>query len=234
MSGGEYEVLWLQGCLEEKAVNMSITTLVVGANTVTRAGLAALLKALPHTDLLLEAGDRDSMLLLHKAHKASIVWLDVSGLEGRHAEYVEALQQLVAAPRVIVFSPYANQEFTLSFFRAGVSAYVLSGAKPEELEKAQAAVLRGERWLSTSLPASWLSLVQSSSHGPMVRKQLTPRQIDVLKRIAQGETTKEIAYALNLSVKTVETHRAQMMARLKISDMASLICYAIRHGLVAL
>jgi DNA-binding NarL/FixJ family response regulator len=128
---------------------------------------------------------------------------------------------------------HANEEYVRRALQAGATGYLLKGAEPAELELALQAVMRGETYLT---PAVSKQVVQNYLQGSGVKtdplQDLTPRQREVLQLIAEGHSTKEIAYKLNLSVKTVETHRGELMNRLNIHDLAGLVRYAIRTGLV--
>jgi len=134
---------------------------------------------------------------------------------------------------------HANEEYVLRALQAGAIGYLLKDADTAELELAVRAAARGEAYLSPAISRHLIAdyvrrvgqdpqLAESLSHGLSL---LTPRQREVLQLIAEGRTTREIARLLNISVKTVETHRAQLMERLDIHDVAGLVRYAIRAGL---
>jgi len=136
--------------------------------------------------------------------------------------------------RVIVLSMHANEEYIWQALRAGASGYLLKSASTAELETALQAVGRGETYLD---PAIARRVIAGYLSGAAQKKssieQLSPRQREILQLIAEGRSTKEIAFLLNLSAKTVETHRAQVMERLDIHDVPGLVRYAIRQGLVS-
>jgi DNA-binding NarL/FixJ family response regulator len=121
----------------------------------------------------------------------------------------------------------------LQSLRAGAAGYLVKGADIAELERAIRAVARGENYLSSAVSKYVVADYASQTadkHGSL--ESLTPRQCEVLKLIAEGNSTKEIAHLLQVSVKTVETHRAEIMTRLEVHNLAGLIHYAIRVGLV--
>lgn len=153
------------------------------------------------------------------------------GLKG--LEVTERVAREHPGTRVIVLSMHATEEYVLRALRVGASAYVLKDADPEELERALRAVSRDDTYLppamSTLLVADYRRRLAET---PEPAATLTPRQPEVLQLIAEGQGTKQIAKRLTLSVKTIETHRAQLMARLDIHDVAGLVRYAIRAGLV--
>jgi DNA-binding NarL/FixJ family response regulator len=135
---------------------------------------------------------------------------------------------------------HANEEYVLQALRFGAAGYLLKGARLPELELAVTSVARGETYLSPAASKHVVSgYVQRGSEGAgggeadaRPAERLTPRQREILQLIAEGATTKEIARKLGISVKTVEMHRAQLMERLGIHDVAGLVRYAIRIGLV--
>jgi DNA-binding NarL/FixJ family response regulator len=128
---------------------------------------------------------------------------------------------------------HANEEYVLQALRAGAMGYVLKDAGVGELELALRAVSRGEAYLSPMVSkhvvADYVRRVGSETSS---LEQLTPRQREILQLLAEGRSMKEIAQLLHISVKTVETHRAQLMERLNIHDVAGLVRYAIRMGLI--
>jgi DNA-binding NarL/FixJ family response regulator len=135
--------------------------------------------------------------------------------------------------RVMILSMHQNEEYVRQALRHGASAYLLKDAAPMELEQAIAAVLRGETYLSPAVSSGVLNdYVQRLRSDEPAENPLTPRQREVLQLIAEGQSTKDIARRLDLSVKTVETHRSQLMKQLDIHEVAGLVRYAMRTGLV--
>jgi len=136
--------------------------------------------------------------------------------------------------RTIILSMNANEEYVLQALRCGAAGYLLKNISPAELEQAIRAVARGETYLSPSISkhviAAYLHRVGGEPMGRFER--LSARQREVLQLVAEGATTKEIAQKLKLSVKTVEMHRTQLMAALDIHDIAGLVRYAIRMGVI--
>ncbi|MDH4304687.1 MAG: response regulator transcription factor, partial [Nitrospira sp.] len=135
--------------------------------------------------------------------------------------------------RVILLSMYANEEYLRQALRVGASGYVLKGAELAELELAIKTVSRGDTYLTPAVAKYAVDVYRNKTgepSSPLAR--LSGRQREILQLIAEGYTTKDIAQRLNLSVKTVETHRAQLMERLEIHDVPGLVRLAIRVGLV--
>ena len=210
-----------------------VRVLVADDHTLVRAGLIKLLESMPGITVVGEAGDGLALLKLAEELKPQLVMMDIAmpGLNG-----IEATARLAkSCPdiRVMILSMHQNEEYVRQALRHGASAYLLKDAAPMELEQAIAAVLRGETYLSPAVSSGVLSdYVQRLRSDEPAANPLTPRQREVLQLIAEGQSTKEIARRLDLSVKTVDTHRSQLMKQLDIHEVAGLVRYAMRTGLV--
>jgi len=180
-----------------------------------------------------EASDGREALALAATHRPHVLLMDIAmpGLNGLEA--AARLARELPEVRVIILSMHASEEYVLQALRAGAAGYLLKGAGPAELELAVRAAARGETYLSPSMSRhvvdDYLRRTGAAASSP---DPLTPRQREILQLIAEGHTTKGVASKLGLSVKTVETHRMQLMERLDIHDVAGLVRYAIRIGLV--
>jgi DNA-binding NarL/FixJ family response regulator len=211
-----------------------IRVLLAEDHALVRAGFRALLENLPGIQVVAEAGDGREALHLIETHRPDVVLMDITmpGLNGLGAAARVANE--FPYVHVIILSMHANEEYVLQALRAGAAGYLLKDAGPTELELAVTAVARGETYLSPPVSkhviADYVRRVGDESSSLV---QLTPRQREVLQLIAEGHTTREIARILDVSVKTAETHRAQLMERLDIHDIAGLVRYAIRVGLVS-
>lgn len=210
-----------------------VRILLADDHHLVRTGLRALLQSLPDIEVVGETGDGREAIELVRTRAPNIVLMDIAmpGLNG-----LDATARVVGEfpqTRVIILSMHASEEYVKQALRAGATGYLLKNAAPEELGLAIQAVTRGETWLSPAISRlvveEYLG-ARGDDTGPLA--QLTPRQREILQLITEGKTTKQIAAALAVSVKTVETHRAQLMERLGIHDVAGLVRYAIRHGLV--
>jgi DNA-binding NarL/FixJ family response regulator len=135
--------------------------------------------------------------------------------------------------RVLMLSVNAGEEYVLQALRAGAAGYLLKNISPVELETALRAVARGERYLTAAVSKHVIDAYLQRV-GPKANSLdgLTPRQREVLQLVAEGATTKEIGRKLNISVKTAEMHRGQLMEALGIHDVAGLVRYAIRMGVI--
>jgi DNA-binding NarL/FixJ family response regulator len=211
-----------------------IRVLLAEDHALVRAGFRALLDNLPGIQVVAEAGDGREALRLIETHRPDVVLMDITmpGLNGLEAAARVASE--FPYVHVIILSMHANEEYVLQALRAGAVGYLLKDADTTELELAVTAVARGETYLSPPVSRHVIAdYVRRAGDESNWLVQLTPRQCEVLQLIAEGHTTKEIARILDVSVKTVETHRAQLMKRLDVHDIAGLVRYAIRVGLVS-
>jgi DNA-binding NarL/FixJ family response regulator len=211
--------------------------LLVDDFNLVRAGLRLLVESLPDYQVVAEAGDGNEALRLIEELRPDVVLMDISmpGLNG--VEATRRAVRLPAAPRVLILSMHIDKEYVRQALIAGAAGYLLKSAERAELELALTTVSRGEVWIS---PAVARSVVDDLVKGARASEgasspidQLTPRQREVLQLIAEGHSTKKIACALQLSVKTVEAHRAQIMQRLDVHHVAGLVLCAARMGLVS-
>lgn len=217
-----------------------IRVLLVEDHTLVRAGLRSLLQSFGGIQVVAEAGDGRDALRLVELHKPDLVLMDVAmpGLNGLEA--TTRLRKEFPTIRVLILSMYSNEEYVIQSLRAGAAGYLLKDAATTELDLAIKAIARGETYLSPAVSKVVVSdyVRRVGGEGAEVAadrspyERLTPRQREILQLIAEGHTTKEIAHLLNISAKTVETHRMQLMSQLDIHDVAGLVRYAIRKGLV--
>lgn len=211
-----------------------VRTLLADDHTLVRAGLRKLLELMPDIEVVGEADDGLTLLALAEQLQPRLVLMDITmpGLNG-----LEATAQLVKAMpgiRVMILSMHQNEEYVRQALRHGASGYLLKDAAPLELDLAIKAVLRGDNFLSSAVSKGVLTdYVQRLRNDDVPGEQLTPRQREVLQLIAEGHSTKEVARRLDLSVKTVETHRSQLMRQLDIHEVTGLVRYALRTGLIS-
>ena len=209
-----------------------IRVLVADDHALFRAGVRKLLQSFEGVEVVGEAGDGQEALELSGAQRPDVLLMDIGMPRLNGVEAAARLTREGSRPRVIILSMHTSEEHVLRAIRAGAAGYLLKDAKPPELEAAVRAVARGEIYLSPAISRYVVQDVRrgGGESGPLDR--LTPRQREVLQLIAEGNTTKAIASRLGLSVKTVETHRAQLMERLDVHDVAALVRLAVRLGLV--
>lgn len=211
-----------------------IRILLVDDHQLVRAGIQALLRDLAGVEIVGEASDGREALRLIAAHHPDVVLMDIMmpGMNG-----LEATARMVKdypRTRVIILSVNASEEYVLQALRAGAAGYLLKNITPAELETAIRAVARGERYLTTAVSRHVIDAYLERV-GPEASSldRLTPRQREVLQLVAEGATTKEVGRKLGVSVKTAEMHRSQLMDALGIHDVAGLVRYAIRMGVIA-
>lgn len=208
--------------------------LLVDNPTLVRAGIRALLEQIPNVLVVGEAGDGREALKLVEQYRPHLVFMDITMPVMNGLEATVRVVKEFPGTRVVMLSVHTDEEYVLQALRAGAAGYLLKDAGRAELEIAVAAVARGETYLSPAVSRHVVGdYVRRTGSGLEGRLEtLTPRQREILQLIAEGKSTKEIASILDVSVKTVETHRAQLMERLDIHDVAGLVRYAIRTGVV--
>jgi DNA-binding NarL/FixJ family response regulator len=217
-------------------VTKPIRLLLADDHTLVRAGMRTLLGTLSDVEVVAEASDGREALRLVEQHRPDVVLMDVTMPELNGLEATARVAKDFPETRVIMLSMHASEEYVLQALNAGAAGYLLKESDIAELELAIKAVARGESYLSPAVSkhviANYVRRTGGENNGPANEPDLlTPRQREVLRLIADGRSTKEIARILNVSVKTVETHRMQLMERLGIHDVAGLVRYALRVGL---
>jgi DNA-binding NarL/FixJ family response regulator len=207
--------------------------LLADDHALVRAGIRALLEKMKGIEVVAEAGDGREALELIRKHLPNLVLLDIDIPELNGLEALSRATKELPAVKILILSMHANEEYVLQALRAGARGYLLKEAAVDELALALRAVTGGEIYLSPRISKHVIAnyLKRLGNERPL-RDELTPRQREIVQLIAEAKSTKEIAYLLKVSVRTVEAHRAQLMARLGIHDVPGLVRYAIRNGLV--
>jgi DNA-binding NarL/FixJ family response regulator len=204
---------------------------LVDDHTLVRAGLRALLDDFHGVTVVAEAGDGIAGLDAIRRHRPDVLVTDLT-MEGMNGiELTDRAIREFPALRVIVVSMFSSKEHVMRAMSAGASAYLLKDAAESELAQALAAVQRGESFMSAGAAQRMAELVRDEPVADPLA-QLTARQREVLKLIAEGVTTKQIAFHLSISPKTVEAHRNALMDRLGIHDVAGLVRLAVKAGVV--
>jgi DNA-binding NarL/FixJ family response regulator len=201
-------------------------------HTLVRAGFAALLKNLPDVQVIAQARDGWEALCLIQAQRPDVVLMDITmpGLNG--LETTARVASEFPQVGVIILSMHADEEYVLRALHVGAAGYLLKDANIAELERAITTVANGETYFSPAISGLVADCVCGAGQDPTSLELLTPRQREVLQLIAEGHTTRDIGQIVGISHKTVETHRMALMERLDIYDLAGLVRYAIRVGLV--
>lgn len=209
------------------SVSHPIRIILADDHDLVRSGIKLLLTMIEGVEVIAEARDGNELITLARALQPDIVMTDISmpGTDGISA--IAEIHRTHPQVRLVVLSMYDTVDFVKRAVSHGACGYVMKEAPPLELEQAVRAVMTSGSYFS---PAIAQRLLRPSE--PTVGEELTARQIEVVKLIAQGLASKEIAYQLGLSPKTVDVHRARIMERLGLNDIASLTRYAVRKGLV--
>lgn len=210
-----------------------IRTLLADDHALVRAGLRTLLEGIEGVNVIAEAGSGDEAIRLAVELCPDLVVLDIAMPGASGLDAAARIRETLPATRILILSMHATDDFVQRALRVGASGYLLKDAAAVELELAIRAVMAGETYLSPRISKQVVDgYVRQADAAPGPLDGLTPRQRQILQLIASGQSTKQIAYELGLSVKTVETHRAQLMDRLGIRDVPGLVRLALRAGLV--
>jgi two-component system response regulator NreC len=212
---------------------MPIRILIADDHGVLRAGLRAVLNAEPDMTVVAEAGDGPTALRLATELCPDILLLDISmpGMNG-----VEVTRQLKKAQpdvRALILTLHEDEGLLQEAIQAGASGYIVKRAVESELISAIQAVYRGDIYIHPAMTRALLKDVSPSlvtDQEPM--EPLSPRELEVLRLVADGHTNRQIAEMLHVSVRTVESHRANLMGKLNLSSPAQLVRYALEHGLL--
>ncbi len=209
-----------------------IRVLIADDHRLVRAGIRALLERLPGISVIAEANDGREVLRFVKQHKPHLVLMDIAMPALNGLEATRHVAKKFPNVRVIILSTYGDEEHVCQALHAGAAGYLLKGADLEELELAIRSVAQGETYLSPPVSkAVIMEYLRRTNADLSPRERLSPRQAEILQLIAEGNTAKQIALELNISVKTVETHRTVLMRRIGVRDLAGLIRYAVKIGL---
>jgi DNA-binding NarL/FixJ family response regulator len=208
--------------------------LLADDHALVRAGIRALMEKIPDVEVVGEAGTGREALELVRSTLPNIVLMDIAMTELGGLEALPRITKDFPSVKVIILSAHANEEYVIRALREGASGYMLKDSATTELELAINSVIQGKIYLSPSISRTVIDdYLQRVSGAFSPLEQLTSRQREILQLIAEGKNTKEIAAALDISIKTVESHRLQLMDRLNIHDIPGLVRYAIRSGLVS-
>jgi len=205
----------------------TIRVVLADDHDLVRSGIKALLSMVEGVEVIAEARDGKELIALVESLSPDVVMTDISmpGMDGITA--IAEIHSKHPEARLLVLSMYDTVDFVKRAVANGACGYLMKDAPPMELEQAVRSVMASGSYFS---PAIAQRLLQPSE--PTVDDELTHRQVEILRLIAQGRASKEIAYELGLSPKTVDVHRARIMERLRLNDIASLTLYAVRKGLV--
>lgn len=211
-----------------------IHVLLADDHVLVRAGIRALIEKIPNVEVVGEASTGREALEVVRSKLPNIVLMDIAMTELGGLEALPRITKDFPSVKVIILSAHANEEYVIRALREGASGYMLKDSATTELELAINSVIQGKIYLSPSISRTVIDDYLQRVGGPVSPlEQLTPRQREILQLLAEGKNTKEVAYDLDISVKTVESHRLQLMERLNIHDVPGLVRYAVRSGLVS-
>ena len=211
---------------------MTVRIVLADDHALVRAGMKSLLASAEGFEVVGEASNGREAVRLVKTLKPDVALFDIAMPELNGLDAARRLSAECPEVRILILSMHTDPGYVREAMQAGTAGYVLKDAGVEELELAIRAALRGERYLDPRVSKQVIEGYVRGLEAPE-GPELTPRQREILQLIAEGRSTREIAQRLHVSVKTVETHRAQLMDRLGIRDVAGLTRYAIRIGLVS-
>jgi len=206
--------------------------LIADDHALVRAGIRALAEKIEGVEVVAEAGNGAEALALTRQLKPDLVLLDISMPEASGFEVLARQAQEFPEVRVIVLTVHEAEAYAVRALREGAAGFLLKSAAAVELREAIETVTSGQTYISPELSRQSLLDYGKASSDRAKLDTLSPRQREILKLVADGLNTKEIAGHLSISAKTVETHRAQLMERLNIRDIASLVRFAVKMGLV--
>jgi two-component system response regulator NreC len=213
---------------------VSIRVLIVDDHAVVRSGLRLLLDNEEGLEVVAEAGTAHDALRMVKAHRPAVLVLDLNmpGGAGEPSSSLDILPELAAdaaATRVVILTMQEDPEFARKALAGGAAAYVLKESADAELVEAVRRAAAGEVYLNPRLGAQLAAAPAGPAQAP---DDLTDREVEILRLIALGHTNAEIGGQLYLSVRTVESHRAHIQQKLRLSTRAELVRYALERGLL--
>ncbi|MFZ5447248.1 MAG: response regulator [Thermodesulfobacteriota bacterium] len=215
---------------------MGITILLVDDHKILRQGLRTLLAKEPDMEVVAEAEDGRDAVRLVRELSPKVVIMDVGMPDLNGIEATRQILQESPETKVVALSMHSDRRFVSNMLKAGASGYLLKDSAFEELATAIRMVMARKTYLSHEIAHVVVKdYVQGGSKDdPSVFSVLSPREREVLQLMAEGKTNRQIAEILNVSLKTVETHRQQIMNKLEIHNIVELTKYAIREGLASL
>lgn len=216
---------------------MTCNLLLVDDHSLIRAGVRALVMDLPGYAVIGEANDGAQLLELVEHLSPDIVLLDISMRQTGGLEALQQLKRVRPQSKVLILSMHTDPAIIMQALESGAHGYLLKDTTATELEHALEALRNNERYLSPAIAHTVINqaLIRNQKAQPETDSHnLTARQLEILRLIVRGKSTREIANGLGLSVKTVETHRSQIMKRLQIFDVAGLVLFAVREQIISL
>jgi len=217
---------------------MICNLLLVDDHALIRAGVRALVSDIPGYQVIGEAADGAQLLEMTLDLKPDIILLDISMRDSNGLDALERLHKALPDSKVLILSMHTDPQMIMRALEGGAHGYLLKDATATEIEQALEALRNDERYLSPAIAHTVINQAlvsaQNNRAEPVENHNLTARQLEILRLIVRGKSTREIANGLSLSVKTVETHRSQIMKRLQIYDVAGLVLFCVRERIISL
>ncbi|MEN5089802.1 response regulator transcription factor [Pseudomonas protegens] len=217
---------------------MTCNLLLVDDHSLIRAGVRALVMDIPGYAVIGEADDGAHLLEMVEKLHPDIVLLDLSMKRIGGLDALRRLKAMRPQSKVLILSMHTDPTLIMQALESGAHGYLLKDTTATELEHALQALRNNERYLSPAIAHTVINqaLTRAQKHQPqpVENHNLTARQLEILRLIVRGKSTREIALGLGLSIKTVETHRSQIMKRLQIFDVAGLVLFAVRERIISL
>jgi DNA-binding NarL/FixJ family response regulator len=212
---------------------MLIRILLVDDHTILREGIKALLRYYEDVEIVGEAENGLEAIEKVRALSPDVVLMDIAMPEMNGLEATRNIRKNFPNARILILTQYEDQHYVLPLLQAGASGYVLKRAFGTDLIKAIRSVAGGESFLYPSVATTVLDQLRISNEAEtLADKNLSSREKEILRKVASGETSRQIAIYLNISVKTVEWHRGNIMKKLGIHSVAELVSYAVKNGFV--
>ena len=206
-------------------------------HSLIRAGVRALVLDIPGYAVIGEANDGSQLLEMVEQLSPDIVLLDISMKQTGGLEALQRLKRVRPQSKVLILSMHTDPALIMQALESGAHGYLLKDTTATELEHALEALRNNERYLSPAIAHTVINqaLTRNQKQPEIAESHnLTARQLEILRLIVRGKSTREIANGLGLSIKTVETHRSQIMKRLQIYDVAGLVLFAVREQIISL
>ena len=215
---------------------MTIRILISDDHGVLRAGLRALLSAEDDLEVIDEAANGEEALKLAQELQPDVVLLDISMPGPTGIEVTRQLKKVLPDVRILILTVHEDEGLLQEAIQAGASGYIVKRAVESELIDAIRAVWRGDLYVHPAMTRALLkeiSPASSSNHKEDLVEALTPREVEVLRLIAQGYTNRQMADMLSISVRTVESHRSNLMGKLDLHSRVDLVRYAKENKIIS-
>lgn len=217
---------------------MTCNLLLVDDHSLIRAGVRALVLDIPGYAVIGEADDGGQVLEMVETLNPDIIVLDLSMKQVGGLDALQRLKAVHPQSKVLILSMHTDPTLVMCALESGAHGYLLKDTTATQLAHALEALRNNERYLSPAIAHTVIDQALARARSPQVptvdSHNLTARQLEILRLIVRGKSTREIASGLGLSIKTVETHRSQIMKRLQIYEVAGLVLFAVRERIISL